>query len=65
MMNSDKVNLIRLVNNQLETDYLTILFKPQVMNMSVMTDGKNFTELLRKYQKSATVNFSFTLEEYH
>lgn len=65
MMNSDKVNLIRLVNNWLETDYLTIVFKPQVMNMSVMTDGKNFTELLRKYQKSATVNFSFTLEEYH
>lgn len=66
MMNSNKVNLIFLVNNWIETeDYLSILFEPQVMNMSVMADGKNFTELLRNYQKSTSVNFSFTLDEYH
>ena len=66
MMNSNKVNLIFLVNNWIETeDYLSILFEPQVMNMSVMADGKNFTELLRNNQKSTSVNFSFTLDEYH
>jgi hypothetical protein len=65
MMNSDKINLIFLVNDQLETDYLAILFEPQFINMSVMADGKNFTELLRKYQRSASVDLSFTLDEYH
>jgi len=60
MMNSDKINLMFL-NNQLGTDYLAILFKPQVINISVMADGKNFTELLCKYQRSASANFSFAL----
>ena len=57
MMNSDKINRIFLVNNQLETDYLAVLFEPHVINMSVMADGQNFTELLREYQRSTSVNF--------
>ena len=49
--------------NQKRSHYFAILFKPDFVDVSVVTDGKNLAQLLCKDKMITCVDLSFTLEE--
>ena len=48
--------------NQKRSHYFAILFKPDFVDVSVVTDGKNLAQFLCKDKMIPSVDLSFTLD---
>jgi hypothetical protein len=60
-MDPHEIDLEFCVNSRLGRDYLTVIFLPHVVDMSIVSNGEQLAQLLSKNQQISSMHFLFTL----